>query len=231
MIILAKTGHDHLDMGINRQDVAFAAGGVKFVLDGCGSGEHSEVGVQLFQQLIEASAFVASGYEMDVQAFDRLVQDTMFYMAKKIVDTDKFRFDNLCFTILACLETETEFVVKTCGDGYIIGVTTDGTIETIELTNEEHADAPAYLVYNHVEKRELLFGRDLGGVTFATHTFSKEVYANVGVATDGWRFVRDLEPLERTHWDDYLLADKAKMLSRIVNRNQQRFKDDIAICL
>jgi hypothetical protein len=231
LIILEKIGYDHLDMGINRQDVAFAAGGIKFVLDGCGSGKHSEVGAQLFQQMIQASPSAISGNRVTIPVFDRLIPDTMFYLAKKIVDTDTFRFSNLCFTMLACLETDDEFIVRYSGDGYIIGVTHTGSIETVELTNEIHADAPAYLVYNYMEDRSLVFERDLAGVPILTRTLSKETYANVGVATDGWRFVKNLEPLEKVRWEEYILADKAKMLSRIVNRNQQKFRDDIAICL
>jgi hypothetical protein len=222
MIILAKTGYDHLEMGTNRQDVAFATETAKFVMDGCGSMPHAEVGAKLFAQ-----TFVSFGHKGTPDDFESAVDTTMAHLAHAIVDTDEFRFANLSFTILAAIETEEEFVVKACGDGFIIAVTVNGKIALTQLDN---GDYPEYYIYNFIADRSNLLCYE-GGVKFRTFHFPKSQYTKVGVATDGYRFVDSLEFLEKMRWEEYLISDKAKRLSQIVNRNQRKFKDDLAICL
>jgi hypothetical protein len=252
MIVLSKTGYDRLDMGKNRQDIAFITSKgmilfgdekradfdetlllmnnpVKFVLDGCGSTPHSEVGAALFAQL-----FAVLEREINEESFEAAAREVMDRLARDIADNDIFRRDNLSFTILACFEAGEEFVVKYCGDGYIVCVTRDGSIETVRLDDairREDGEYPTYLVYNYIENRASLPVEYQGGVRFKTRVFSKDAYANVGVATDGLRYVDKLEAVERARWDENLRLGKAKKLSVIINRNLLKFKDDISICM
>jgi len=253
MIVLRKTGYDHLDMGKNCQDIAFATtcGKIlfgdekkadfdfilsqmdkpaKFVLDGCGSTPFSEVGVALFAQMFPA----LFPFEMDEDVFIERAQVYMDHLSNFIVDTDRFRRDNLSFTILVCFETETDFIVNHCGDGYVIAITHDEKIEAIRLDDaviREDGEYPTYLVYNCIENRGSLLKEHRDEVGFKRLVFGKKNYVNVGVATDGWRYVDTLDALERVRFDESLLADKAKKLSIIINRNLMKFKDDFSICI
>lgn len=252
MIVLSKTGYDHLDMGKNRQDIAFVSSGgrilfgdekktdfdnvaarmntpIRFVLDGCSSTPHSEAGVALFAQF-----FAAYGGETTEDSFESVVKTAMERLAKGVIDSDRFRRNNLSFTILACMESETDFIVKYCGDGFIVGITKDGLIESIQLDDavrREDGEYPNYLIYNYIENRESLLAEHREPIGFKTQILSKEIYSNVGVATDGWRYVDTLDAIERVRWDDGLLSDKGKKLSIIINRNLMKFKDDISICI
>lgn len=148
--------------------------------------------------------------------------------------TQRFRRNNLSFTVLACFETETDFIVKSCGDGFIIAITRDGAIEVIRLDDavcREDGEYPTYPIYNHIENRESLLAEHREQIEFKTQVFPKESYANVGVATDGWRYVNTLDTIERVRWDESILADKGKKLSIIINRNLMKFKDDISVCI
>jgi hypothetical protein len=239
-------------MGKNRQDIAFTANNGmilfgdekrgdfdetllrmnspgKFVLDGCGSTPHSEVGAALFAQL-----FAMPGREVSAESFEAAACEVMGRLARDIADNDIFRRDNLSFTILACFETSSEFVVKYCGDGYIVCVTRGGEIEVIRLDDaimREDGEYPTYMIYNYIKNRASLPVEYQGGIRFKTRAFSKGAYANVGVATDGLRYVDKLEAIERARWDENLLLGKAKKLGVIINRNLPIFKDDISICM
>jgi hypothetical protein len=253
VIVLSKTGYDHLDMGKNRQDVAFVTDvgrvlfgdekktdfeavvsrmehPIKIVLDGCGSTPHSEVGAQLFAQY-----FAAYGHEAIGSPFEDAADYVMGILANDLIDSDRFRRNNLSFTILACMETETDFVVKYCGDGFMIAITKDGVVEATALDGSIHredGEYPDYLGYNYIEDREsLLVEHRDQRVGFKTEVLSKELYANVGVATDGWRYVESLDAIEKVRWEESVLADKGKKLSIIINRNLMKFKDDISICI
>lgn len=252
MIILSKTGYDHIDMGINRQDVAFVTGKgkilfgnerktdqeqvlsyminpIKFVLDGCGSTPHSEVGAALFAQY-----FSTYSEQVNPDNFEEIAKIVMNVLANGIIPSDRFRRDDLSFTILACMETEEQFVVKSCGDGFIIAIKHDGEIMTYQLNDSVKIggdEYPNYLVYNYIENRESLLEPHRQEIGFTTTLFAKEEFALVGVATDGLRFVDNLDNLETTRWNDALLGGKGKKLSVIVNRNHAKFKDDISICI
>ncbi|MDR1300777.1 MAG: protein phosphatase 2C domain-containing protein [Candidatus Nomurabacteria bacterium] len=262
MIVLSKIGNEHLFAGVNRQDMAFATwgdsliseneaaekavklrlpiGNTKFALDGCGSMKHSEVGAKLFSQLL-----VSNGHELTPENFERHV-DEAFWRLTSFIPNDKFRFQNLSFTILAVIETADEFVVKACGDGYVLGQrqaarnglsklifgppapSKSTPIEVVERLDD--GDYPSYYVYNFIVDKNLLDEyRD--GVAFQTLRYSKSEWANIGVATDGYRFVPDLEPKESETWKDALMNGKRGILSKVINRNQAKFKDDISICL
>lgn len=252
MIILSKPGYDHIDMGINRQDVAFVTGDnkilfghekksdqeqvlslmaspIKFVLDGCGSTPHSEVGAALFAQY-----FSTYPERVDPENFEEVAKNVMHVLANGIIPSDRFRRDDLSFTILACMETEEQFVVKSCGDGFIIAIRHNGEILTYQLNDSVKIggdEYPNYLIYNYIENRESLLGPHRQEICFSTTLFPKEEFARVGVATDGLRFVDNLDALETTRWNDALLGDKGKKLSVIINRNHIKFKDDISICI
>ena len=254
MIVLSKTGYDHLDLGKNRQDIAFVTGNgkilfgdekkfdfnetlcmmenpIKFVLDGCSSSYHSEVGVALFAQYFAEQSYDSAGKNFD---FEASFMTTMSRLAHCVIDSDKFRFDNLCFTVLACFETETDFIVKYCGDGFIIAITQYGKIEIIQLNDavlREDGEYPTYPIYQYIRDQKSLLLEHRKGVELKTSIFPKKLYSGVGIATDGWRYIDRLDTIERIRWDENILADKTGNLSKIVNKNILKFRDDISVCI
>jgi len=218
-IMINKQGYDHDFYEKNNQDFLVFDENIKIVIDGCGSLEFSEVGVRLFAQFIRdyIEVITVDNFKSIInQVFERLI-DINF--------NDEFLYNNFSFTILACIENEEEFVVFSCGDGYIITKNQD-KIEFIELDDGEY---PKYYIYNYiVEKEEMIKYNE--GVDFTINRFSKEEFENVGVATDGLRFYEDLNILEKNKMIDYLEKGRNAQIGMIINRNKKTFKDDITIC-
>lgn len=227
-VCVCKIGSDHIKANMNNHDFAFVLPNMKVVLDGCGSGKHSEVGTRIFGQLLarKAKDFIANGITINTSNFIGVVETVFLDMLKLCNDT-KFIFENYCFTILACFEFEDEFTVFSCGDGYIIKETSEG-IEFEELDDGEY---PAYYIYNFItDKSELKEYKD--GVSFKVSHFSKDEYINVGVASDGLRFTENLLSVEKTKLMDSLHEGKGKKIEVLINRNNKHgmFHDDISIC-
>lgn len=219
-IVVNKLGSDHYAEERNNQDFCISLPQLKIVLDGCGSQRFSEVGTRLFAQLFLEKSDINS---MNNEEFENAVKLT-FEELIKIFPREEYYASNLSFTILACFETEEEFVVYSCGDGYII--TDNG--ETIEFVQLDDGEFPKYFVYNYVNKENLQAYKE--GVTFTINHFSKSEFQNVGVATDGLRFYEDLNILEKNKLKEALKAGKAGKIKILINRNRSLFKDDITIC-
>lgn len=225
-IVLSKTGSEHLNADRNRQDFVVSLPGIKVVLDGCGEMLFSEVGATLFGQML-AEEYTEREKFGRVQLSPENFVDAVWAIFDKlsfVASTDVLRYNDLSFTILTCFEMEDEFVILSCGDGYII-LRSDDEITTVELSDGEY---PKYFVYNYIEDKTLLEEYQ-EGVSFTVNRFCKTDYDNVGVATDGWRFVDGLEPLEKIKLYEFLKTDKKGKIAMLINRNIRVFKDDISI--
>jgi serine/threonine protein phosphatase PrpC len=225
-IVLSKPGADHLYAGVNRQDFAVQLPGLKLVLDGCGSTRFPEVGATLFAQLL-AEEYVRREREgqdlIEPAEFEDVVR-TIFDKLSLLLPTDELKLANLCFTILACFERETEFVVMNCGDGFILASQGENMFQ-LQLDDGEY---PKYFAYNLVsDKDSLVEYRD--GVAFTTRRFSKDEYDNVGVATDGLRFVDQLTRPDQYSFYEYLRQGRKGKVAMTINRNSAVFKDDISV--
>lgn len=227
-ITLCKQGSEHTFADTNNQDYAIKLPNLKMVLDGCGSCKFSEVGVKLFAQLFEKKYldFINTNCskELDESNFINVV-DNVFAKLIGIYETDEFLSNNLCFTILVCIETDTDFLVFACGDGYILA----NNGEEIEIIKLDDGEFPKYYAYNYFRDKELLMEYK-DGVEFKVYHFSKSEYVNVGVATDGFRFYEKLNTIETNKLFTALKAGKRGQIGMLINRNSQIFKDDISIC-
>ena len=221
-IVVSKIGADHSFQGVNRQDFGIMFKNVKLSLDGCSSGKFSEIGVGLFAQALSKRTNITAA------TFDHIVYEEMRRLTEGLSFTDKDLFENFCFTILAAIETETEFVVFSCGDGYIFTVTTTNELKVIDV-DQEYNNYPPYFVYNLMDPDSLSDYKD--GVRFTIHRFSKVEYVNVGVGSDGYRFVENLDNVDKVRFEEALLAGKPGRIGQIINRNGTIFKDDITIVL
>lgn len=230
IVTVSKLGSDHRATNKNNQDFAFNLLNMKVVLDGCGSGKHSEVGVRLFAQLFsrKVKEWVEAGQDVTYENFTEVV-DSVFVNLLKVCNDYSFIFQNYCFTILICFELEDEFVVCSCGDGYIITQKGD-IVEFIKLDDGEY---PCYYIYNYIEdKSQLTEYKE--GVSFKCQHFSKEEYDNVGVASDGLRFSEKLPDFkEKQKLTDFLRLGKGGAIELLINRNNMKnemFHDDVSIC-
>lgn len=227
---LSKIGSDHLWCSKNNQDyflicdniqVDNTAVSLKMVLDGCGSGNNSEVGSQLFSQLFNS---LPNEQKLDYNLFENNV-DLIMKKLLAISDSASFIGNNLFFTILCVFELEDRFITKVCGDGYVI--THKG--DNIEYLCFDNGEYPKYYLYNYLP--ENCRGQYTDGVTFETQEFFKTEYTNVGVATDGFRYVFDISDIEQYKLQTLLADKKTEKIEMLVNRNQQKFKDDVTICI
>lgn len=225
---LSKVGNDHLWYGKNNQDYCLIIDSeneeipsMRMVLDGCGSGNNSEVGVQLFAQLFKEY------YENDISPdkFEYQVGEVMKKLLSISSKTD-FLSNNLFFTIVCVFELKDKFVAKVCGDGYLITRRNDDTLEYMSFDNGEY---PKYILYNFLDEDRR--GKYTEGVTYDTIEFSKNEFANIGVATDGLRYIHDLPDVERYKFDDLILKCQVGKIKMLINRNNEKFKDDITICI
>jgi hypothetical protein len=202
-------GFDHKEMGINCQDFGFINETLKCVVDGCSEGLHSEVGAKLFCQLFKEGFPVYHIFQKMLTVIGAGPQNIRNY---------------LCFTILTVSETENEFIVNYCGDGFIIKQTHGNSIEFVKLDDGEY---PQYYAYNFIDKSFLKCYQ--GGVSFSRLVFSKAEYKKIGIATDGMRYIfnKDYE----TDFIDLLIKNKESAVKRLINRKHKHFKDDITLIL
>ena len=220
-VVVSRMGSDHIFGNINNQDFAFYLPvGVKFVADGCGSGKHSEVGSKLFGQLFAQKVMnlYAEGETLTEENFTAAVDDVFSILLTASMDP-RFIFNNYCFTILCCVEHEDEFVVFSSGDGYIITEDESG-ISYIKLDDGEY---PAYYVYNFVEDKSKLAAYQ-SGVSFQIRSFPKDTFTNVGVASDGLRYVEELFDEEKFKLRRYLHEGKGPQIEMLINRNNREEK-------
>ncbi len=221
-IIVSKIGSDHSFQGMNRQDFGAIFKNIKLSLDGCSSGRFSEIGVGLFAQAL------AKRNDITAATFDHVVFVVMEKLRDGLGFTDDDLFQNFCFTILAVIETETNFTVFTCGDGYIFAITQDDQLEIIDV-DHGYNNYPPYFVYNLMDAEHLSDYKD--GVRFEVQYFPKEKYKNVGVGSDGYQYVAKLDNVEKERFKEALLTSKGGKIGQIINRNASVFKDDITIVL
>lgn len=209
-----KIGQQHLEIGMNCQDYGFEGNGfdgnnLKIVCDGCSEGLHTEVGAKTFCHLI------SNGYSI-YEAFTKLVE--MFGQSNLSIK------NFLCFTVLCVFDSYGFFHTMNCGDGYIITEDIEGNITFEELTDGEF---PKYYSYNFCDPNTLKYYKD--GVAFDCRKYCKDRYKNVGVASDGLRFILSANEDLKSEFIELLRQKNAVKIKRFINRNQKLFKDDITI--
>lgn len=228
-ISVCKIGSDHTFANKNNHDFAFNLLNMKIVMDGCGSGKHSEVGTRLFGQFFarKAKEYFDKGESICEENFIDVVNSIFNKMLELCNDTT-FIFQNYCFTILVCFDFENEYVVYSCGDGYIIKENDEG----ITFDKLDDGEYPCYYVYNFIEDKSALIEYK-EGVSFKVTRFAKHDYFNVGVASDGLRFSENLLEVEKNKLIKFLHEGKSSQIEVLINRNNRKnemFHDDISIC-
>lgn len=205
-----KIGQEHIEMGMNCQDYGYEDETYKIVCDGCSEGKHTEVGAKTFCHLFPSMQIASD-------VFEKWLIPIFGKSASSIRDF-------LCFTVLHVYEMQNMFGVSNCGDGYIILEDHDGNITFEELCDGEY---PKYFAYNYCDPNSLKHYKD--GVKFDYRVYSKEKYKNVGVASDGLRYILRLDEELVNEFTELLKTKSAVKIKRFINRNQKLLKDDITI--
>lgn len=218
-MVINKIGQQHIDYGTNCQDYGVEADGVKVVCDGCSEGKHSEVGAKTFCHLFVNDSRIV--HDWSVYTMAAAFGEMLGIYGQSATSIRDF----LCFTILMVTESESDFTVTYCGDGFIVKERLDGSIEFEELSDGEY---PKYFAYNFVDKDSLKHYKD--GVVFTERTFSKMEYKNIGVASDGIRFAMS-DPDILREFMEALQSGKESKVKRFINKNQRVFQDDTTIVL
>lgn len=208
-MFINKIGMEHLEMGMNCQDYGRIGDTWAVVCDGCSEGKHSEVGAKLYCHLITNWKFP---------------DENIRKMIELIGNEPKTLKDYLSFTILELSETDTEFELMYCGDGYIILQDHNGNITFEELSDGEY---PKYYIYNYIAPQYLKHYKD--GISFSKKVFSKEEYAKVGIASDGLRYILQADEELKQEFINCLKSSKELKTKLFINRNHKIFKDDVTI--
>lgn len=204
-----KIGRAHMAEGLNCQDFGMVREGRKMVCDGCSEGRHTEVGVKGLVHLVERGYGVEEAFEQLFKVFGQTAEDVQ---------------DFLCFTILRVEEEEEGFRVFSCGDGYVMWEDVEGRMGYQELSDGEY---PRYWAYNYVDREKLRCYRE--GVRMEEWYFGKEQYRRVGVATDGLRFLFQMEKEVQREFERAFLEDREVKVKRLINKYQSVFQDDVTI--
>jgi len=194
------------------------------VLDGCGSGEHSEVGSSSMGEAIRKNST-----KLNEKNFESFANSTLYQFLME--DTREERFiAEFQFTIVACIETKEDFVVLTAGDGFVITVDKSSNVRYIQLDNDvnvANGEAPGYIAYNFNPSPS----RYNSNVYFDKMQFSKSKYSSVYVASDGFRFILDerFPADERAIIENALIQRDQKTIEMVLKRNQSKILDYISI--
>ena len=223
-MFINKIGTHHLEYGENCQDFGkyetldddiYKVH--KLVCDGCSEGKHTEVGAKLFTLMNTSPGTVGVDMQKLVNAIGS--------------DPSTIR-DLLCFTILdiwdiySSEEDYNVFSLHYCGDGYVITQDHEDNINFIKIDDGEF---PKYYAYNFInDKSKLSHYQD--GVEFTHRIFKKSEYKNVGVASDGIRYIVNCEDENlKNEFIDILKQNKEIKMKRFINKHQSIFKDDVTI--
>lgn len=238
MFAFFHMGYPHLKECKNTQDIAstFKTTDGKVVsvaCDGCSSCSFAEVGAILFNKIFR-NKFTDSN--MDV---NKVARETFTEMLKLISNDNEKNNDStiesfLLFTILICVERDDKFEVYSCGDGIIISIDKDDTIEYSELGANDVNNVPKYLCYDYYKDKSKLSNYQ-DGVDFIINTYDKERYARVGVGSDGIRslltsYKNDL----RVEFEKYLLQDGKTAytnITELIKKYHNQFDDDICLAI
>ena len=215
-------GRDHMARQANYQDSYALAqtdiGTVGVVCDGCGEGQHSEVGSTLAAKFIvtQALALIQEGCPLETIP-TRLYERLVIYLDQLIelnapVSRVQFVQHHLLFTILGVILTEQGGIVFSSGDG-LIAIDTD--LNAIDQHNK-----PAYIAYHLIREH-------VASVSVIQYDFCVQWVGNdwqrVVIATDG--FEPDLLP-------DLQNLDHPRSLQRRLNmwsNKERRFRDDATL--
>lgn len=219
-MIITSQGFGHFTQGINNQDFGIETSRMLLIFDGCSDAKYSEIGTRLFAQLFSRKEECDNleKFEDNVKSvFDSLIQTMEKYYPVREELEKQFIMENLLFTIIACFETEEEYVVKLMGDGYIITQNIKGLVSYMKFA---YGKCPPYFAYKYCNMEPF---RDY---QFKTFKFNKKVFPKVAIATDG---IMPIAKGEVNGLDNSVIAGNELLVGIGINNQRQKFYDDVTI--
>ena len=216
---ILKLGTSHRETGTNCQDATGQYLDLKVVCDGCSEGRNSEVGAKLFCHLIvERYKNIKTRGKMYIK-IPAMIISVMDELINIVGDDPQTIKDYLSFTVILAHGN----TVYYCGDGYII----KKMDETIMFQKLDCGEYPQYLAYNYIDSNSMKKYKD--GVDIQKVELNE--FDNIGVASDGIRFIADREdgdPLKE-EFKNLILSGKDIKMRLFFNRNSKIFQDDFSI--
>lgn len=221
-MIITSQGFGHFTQGLNNQDFGIESPRMLLILDGCSGAKYSEVGTRLFAQLFSRREEWDSveKFEDNVKGvFDDIIEMMKKYYPLQDDLEKEFIMENLLFTIIACFQTEDQYVVKLFGDGYIVTQNSRGNISYMKFS---YGKFPPYFAYKYCNLQEKTFKDYL----FKTFYFDKKVFPKVWIASDGIMPIAkgDIKEIDRD-----LLEGNRAYIEMTLRGRRQTFFDDVTI--
>ena len=221
-MIITSQGFGHFTKGLNNQDFGMETPRMLLILDGCSGAKYSEAGVRLFAQLFsrrEDHEDVEKFEENVKSVFDDIIElGAKYYERPEDLETE-YIMENLLFTIIACFQTEDQYIVKMFGDGYIVTKNKQGSISYMKFY---YGKCPPYFAYRYCD----LQGGEFKDYNFKTFCFDKAVFPEIAIASDG---VMPIARGDVEGADDYLLDGNKAYAEMIIRSKRQNFGDDVKI--
>jgi len=224
-MFINKTGSEHIEYGINNQDYGFENDRYKVVVDGCSSGQHSEVGAKLFCKIFEEATEKAE-VALNLDFITYLIDSIFAVIIKTTGSSNKDLRDYLSFTIFIAQKNGEKTDIFYCGDGYFF------TLEerVIDYTCIDNGEYPFYYMYNFISNKKAY--KDLITIEDIKirHINIDTDFKDVGVATDGLRYVlrnKNIKP----KFETLLINRETFKMKRFLNINKEKLKDDITFIL
>ncbi len=219
-MIITSQGFGHFTQGLNNQDFGMEMKRMVIVLDGCSGAKCSEIGTRLFAQLFsrKEEAENVEKFEDNVKSvFDDLIEMMKKYYPTQEDLEQEFIMNNLLFTIIACFETETEFIVKMFGDGYIV---TQNAYDCISYIKFSYGKYPPYFAYKYCNIE------NYKDYQFKTFTFDKKAFKKIAIASDG---IMPIAKGEVNGLDNCIVDGNVVVVEMGIKNQRQSFYDDVTI--
>ena len=223
-MIIRSQGFGHFTQGLNNQDFGGETPRMLLVVDGCSGCTYSEVGTRLFTQLFlrKEECDNSEKFENNVkEVFDDLISMMEKYYPNRDILENEFIMDNLLFTVIACFETENEYIVKIFGDGYIITQNTKGSTSYIKLSYGKY---PPYFAYKYCKDT----CSEYNDYEFKTYHFDKTIFKNVAIASDG---IMPFAKGEIPEIDEAIAHRNKGKIATLIKNNKTLFNDDVTIAM
>lgn len=222
-MIISSQGFGHFADGLNNQDFGIKTPRMSMVLDGCSGAKYSEIGTRLFTQIFlkKEECDNVEKFEDNIKSvFDDIIKMMGQYYTDSEDLEKEFIMENLLFTIIACFETENEFIVKMFGDGYIV---TQNIYDCISYMKFSYGKCPPYFAYKYCNSEAV---KDFKDYNFKTLIFEKKKFKKIAIATDG---IMPIAKGDVSGFDNCIANDNKSLAEMILKTQKQKFYDDVTI--
>jgi hypothetical protein len=227
------TGRNHILDGRNCQDalysLTFEIDGQSYLVgviaDGCGAGQHSEVGAQLAVQYVPYALRSLFQHEVELEDMPVLLFGRLIHFLKSVIDNYSFAstrervqfvHNHLLFTLLGFVLTPTDTLIFAAGDGIIL-------INDVVHLREQN-NTPAYIGYHLLDQQYLQTPVSALPTAFDLYHIPYSTLHKLAIGSDAWL---QEQPLLEHIWGLSGVAGLQLQLNRW--SNARHLKDDASL--